>query len=90
MPVTPPDRLPSGLPGRLARLNVTGVFLAALAFVLVALLAPGIIGGALLLALAAALAALMAMTWPVTAPRTRTIRLIMLTLLVAVALVKIL
>jgi hypothetical protein len=75
---------------RLARLNVTAVFLAALAFMLVALFAPGVVGGVLLLALAVGLAALMARTWPVQPPRTRAVRLILLALLVVVALSKIL
>jgi hypothetical protein len=89
--VTSPDKISSdGLLARLARLNVTGVFLATIAFMLVALFAPGIVGGALLLALAAALAALAAKTWPVQPPRARALRLTMLTLLVALALFKIL
>jgi len=70
---------------RLARLNPTGVFLAVLAFVLAGLFAPGALGGVLLLALAAGLLLLMARTWPVQAPRTRVVRLLILTLLVAVA-----
>ncbi|HEU4425570.1 MAG TPA: DUF6703 family protein [Pilimelia sp.] len=89
--MTSHDRRPSGgLAERLARLNLTVVFLATIAYLLVALLAPGIVGGALLLVLAAALIWLMALTWPVTAPRTRIFRLVVLTLLVAVALFKIL
>jgi hypothetical protein len=83
--VTGPDPL-----ARLARLNVTAVFLAALALVLLGLFAPGVVGGAVLLALAVALAALMARTWRVQAPRTRAFRFVMLVLLVAAALVKIL
>ncbi|MFF5171674.1 DUF6703 family protein [Micromonospora sp. NPDC000089] len=75
---------------RLARLNPTTVFLATLALVVVALLAPGPVGGVLLLALAAALVWLLATTWPVQTPPTRAVRLIMLTLLIAVALVKLL
>ena len=75
---------------RLARANPTVVFLAALALVLVALFAPGIIGGGLLLVLAVALGALLVTTWPVQNPRTRALRLVMLTLLVAAALAKIL
>jgi hypothetical protein len=75
---------------RLARLNVTAVFLAALALLLVALFAPGVVGGALLLALVAGLAALMARTWPVQSARTRVLRLTVLALLVVAALVKIL
>ncbi|MFE7871541.1 DUF6703 family protein [Micromonospora humida] len=73
---------------RLARANPTSVFLATLALVLVALFAPGPVGGLLLLALAAGLVYLLTVTWPVQAPQTRLIRLVMLTLLVAVALVK--
>jgi hypothetical protein len=91
--VTSPDKLsrePGGLLARLARLNLTTVFLATIAFVLVALFAPGIVGGALLLALAAALGALMVRTWPVQAPATRALRLTVLAGLVAVALYKIL
>nr|MDT0662421.1 DUF6703 family protein [Micromonospora sp. DSM 115978] len=75
---------------RLARANPTGVFLAALVLVLAGLFAPGIIGGALLLALAVGLGALLVTTWPVQAARTRVVRLVLLTLLVAFALVKIL
>ncbi|WP_431907325.1 DUF6703 family protein [Micromonospora carbonacea] len=75
---------------RLARANPTTVFLVALVLVLVGLFAPGVLGGALLLALAAALVALLVTTWPVQAPATRVIRLVMLTLLVAVALAKLL
>ncbi|MFI9643782.1 DUF6703 family protein [Micromonospora sp. NPDC051925] len=73
---------------RLARANPTSVFLATLALVLVAFFAPGPVGGVLLLVLAAGLAYLLATTWPVQAPQTRLIRLVMLTLLVTVALVK--
>jgi len=74
---------------RLSRVNVTAVFLAALAFVLVGLFAPGIVGGALLLGLAAAMAALMVRTWPVQPAPTRTFRLVVLALLTAVAIAKI-
>ncbi|MGW4461533.1 DUF6703 family protein [Micromonospora sp. NPDC004704] len=84
------QRTQSVLLARLARVNPTAVFLATVAVALVGLFAPGIVGGAVLLALAAGLAALMRVTWPVQAPVTRTIRLVMLTLLVAIALVKIL
>jgi len=74
----------------LARLNPTAVFLAALAVVLVALFAPGPVGGLLLLALAAGLIWLMTLTWPLQAPATRVLRLVILTLLIAVALAKLL
>lgn len=78
-----------GLPARLARVNPTTAFLVALAVVLAGLFLPGAIGGAVLLLLAAGLTALLVTTWPVQAPQTRTMRLIMLTLLVAVAIYKI-
>lgn len=74
----------------LARLNATAVFLATLVLVLVALFAPGPVGGVLLLALAAGLIWLMSVTWPVQAPATRVLRLVILTLLIAVALAKLL
>lgn len=74
---------------KLARVNPTAVFLATLALVLVALFAPGVIGGVLLLALAAGLIYLLTKTWPVQRPATRVLRLLVLTLLIAAALVKI-
>ncbi|MFY1687220.1 hypothetical protein [Plantactinospora sp. WMMB782] len=83
------QRTQSALLTRLARVNPTTMFLAALVLVLLGLFAPGIVGGALLLALAAGLAALLVTTWPVQSPATRTIRLVILTLLVGAALVKI-
>jgi energy-coupling factor transporter transmembrane protein EcfT len=73
---------------RLARFNPTTVFLATLALVLVALFAPGPVGGVLLLLLAAGLVWLMSLTWAVQRPATRVLRLVMLTLLIAVALTK--
>lgn len=75
---------------RLARVNPTAVFLTALVLVLVALFAPGIVGGGLLLVLAVALGALLVPTWPVQTPATRGLRLVVLTLLVTAALIKIL
>ena len=84
------QRTQSPVLGRLAGVNPTAVFLITLALVLVALFAPGVIGGVLLLALAAILVTLLATTWHVQAPQTRLVRLLMLTLLVAVALVKLL
>ncbi|GAB2954000.1 hypothetical protein GCM10027280_48070 [Micromonospora polyrhachis] len=84
------QRTQSAFLARLARLNPTTVFLATLALVLVAFFAPGIIGGALLLALVAGLALLMVRTWPVQPPATRAVRLLALTLLAAAALVKVL
>ncbi|MEH0845890.1 DUF6703 family protein [Micromonospora sp. CPCC 205711] len=84
------QRTQSLLLARLARANPTSVFLATLVVVLVAFFAPGPVGGVLLLALAAGLGFLLATTWPVQTPRTRALRLVMLTLLIAVALVKLL
>ena len=84
------QRTQSLLLTRLARVNPTTVFLATLVLVLVALFAPGAAGGLLLLVLAAGLVWLMAVTWPVQSPATRVIRLLMLTLLIAVALAKLL
>jgi len=75
---------------RLARINPTAAFLGALVVVLVGLFAPGVVGGVVLLALAAGMIYLMTRTWPITAPRTRTIRLVMLGLLLLGALFKIL
>lgn len=74
---------------RLAQVNPTTAFLATLVLVLVALFAPGIIGGGLLLLLALGLAALTATTWPVQPAPTRAVRLLILVILVAVALAKI-
>ncbi|MGN9910997.1 DUF6703 family protein [Phytohabitans sp. LJ34] len=75
---------------RLARVNPTAAFLGALVVVLVGLFAPGVIGGVVLLALAAGMIYLMTRTWPITAQRTRTIRVVMLGVLLLVALFKIL
>ncbi|SCF45325.1 DUF6703 family protein [Micromonospora mirobrigensis] len=84
------QRTQSPLLVRLARVNPTSAFLAALVLVLVAFFAPAPVGGVLLLALAAALVWLLATTWPVQAPAGRVIRLLMLTVLIAVALAKLL
>jgi hypothetical protein len=80
----------SPLLARLARVNPTAVFLAALAVVLVALFAPGPVGGLLLLLLAGLLVWLMTVTWAVQRPATRVLRLVMLTLLITIALAKLL
>ncbi|SBT45881.1 DUF6703 family protein [Micromonospora auratinigra] len=84
------QRTQSPLLARLARLNPTTVFLATLVLVLVALFAPGPAGGAVLLLLAVGLVWLMALTWPVQRPASRVLRLVMLTLLITVALAKLL
>ncbi|MFG2168440.1 DUF6703 family protein [Micromonospora chersina] len=84
------QRTQSPVLSRLARLNPTTVFLAALVLVLVGLFAPGAAGGVVLLALAAGLVWLMTVTWPVQSAATRVLRLLMLTLLIAIALAKLL
>ena len=82
--MTPSDNLLR----RLARTNPTMAFLVALAVMVAGLFLPGIVGAALLLVLAAGLAALTFTTWPVQSSSTRTLRLIMLTLLVAAVVAK--
>lgn len=84
------QRTQNPLLARLAWLNPTAVFLATLALVLVAFFAPGPAGGVVLLLLAAGLVWLMSVTWVVQRPATRLLRLVMLTLLIAVALAKVL
>lgn len=79
-----------GLAHRLARVNPTRAFLAALALVLLGLFLPGIVGALFLLVLAAGMIALIRMTWSVQAPQTRLLRLVMLTALIGIALIKIL
>jgi hypothetical protein len=73
---------------RLAKVNPTTAFLAALAVLLAGLFLPGIIGAALLFLLGAALVALTFTTWPVQSPGVRVVRIIMLVLLFAAALTK--
>ena len=82
--MTPSDNLLR----RLARTNPTTAFIAALAVMVAGLLLPGIVGAALLLVLAVGLAALTYTTWPVQSSSTRTVRLIMLTLLFAAVVAK--
>lgn len=74
---------------QLARTSPTAVFLATLALVLLGLFLPGALGGVLLLALAGGLAELLSRTWALQPPGARTLRLVVLTLIVAVALTKI-
>jgi hypothetical protein len=83
--VTPPDNLLA----RLARINPTAAFLAALALMLAGFFLPGIVGAALLLVLGAALAALAYTTWPVQSPSTRAARIVLLVLLLAVIIAKV-
>ena len=73
---------------RLARVNPTTAFVTALVVMLAGLFLPGIVGAALLFLLALALAGLTFATWPVQTPSTRTLRLLLLTLLVAAVVAK--
>ncbi|GAA2578831.1 hypothetical protein GCM10010399_05720 [Dactylosporangium fulvum] len=73
---------------RLGRLNPTVVFLGVGAYVFVALVLPGIIGAALLVLLAAGVGWLLTRTWSVQPPAIRIARLVILTLVVALAVVK--
>jgi uncharacterized membrane protein len=73
---------------RLARVNRTVVFVVAAAYVFAALLIPGAVGAAMLVALGVVLALLMVRTWPVQTPRSRAGRLAVLALMIVVAVVK--
>ncbi len=82
--MTPSDNLLR----RLARVSPTAAFVVALALLLAGLLAPGVVGAALLFVLCAALAALTFTTWPVQTPSTRLVRVLLLVLLLAVVVAK--
>jgi hypothetical protein len=73
---------------RLASGGRTGVFLAALAFILVALFVPGWIGALVIMTTVAALAVLMRHTWTVQPTKTRAVRVTVLAALVALAFYK--
>jgi hypothetical protein len=73
---------------RLARVNPTTAFVGALVVLLAGLFLPGIVGALLLGLLAAGLGALTFTTWPVQAPATRVVRVVLLTLLVVAAVSK--
>jgi hypothetical protein len=73
---------------RLARVNPTAAFLAALALMLAGLFLPGIVGAALLFVLGAGLAGLTVTTWSVQPPATRALRVLMLVLLLAAVIAK--
>ena len=75
--MTPPENLLR----RLARINPTQAFIAAIVLLLAGLFLPGIIGAAVLFALGAALVTLTYLTWPVQSPSTRTFRVLLLALL---------
>jgi hypothetical protein len=82
--VTPSDNLLR----RLARVNPTTAFILALVVMLGGLFLPGIVGAALLFVLALGLAGLTFTTWPVQTGSTRALRLLVLTLLIAVVVAK--
>ncbi|MGH3683261.1 MAG: DUF6703 family protein [Natronosporangium sp.] len=75
---------------RLTSLNPTVVLLGTLALFLGVLLLPDPVGAALVLAIAAGLGWLLTRTWPVLAPSARTMRLVVIGLLVGVAALKLL
>lgn len=87
---TPPGNTDGNLLRRLARINPTTAFIGALVVLLAGLFAPGVIGGALLFLLGAAMAALTFTTWPVQTAPTRVVRLVLLSLLIGIVMVKIL
>ena len=84
--MTPPDNLLA----RLARINPTTAFVAALVVLLAGFFLPGIVGAALLSLLGAALAALTFATWPVQTPSARVARIGLLVLLLAAVIAKVL
>jgi hypothetical protein len=75
---------------RLNRLNPTVVVFGTLALFLAVLFLPDLLGGVLILILVGALGWLLTKTWPVLAPVARTLRVLVIALLLAVAAVKIL
>jgi hypothetical protein len=74
---------------RLARLNRTAVFLGALIIGLIALFLPNFVGGILLLIVVVLMIALLRLTWPVTPPGARVLRVVILGILAGIALTKI-
>jgi hypothetical protein len=73
---------------RLARVNPTRAFLGALVVMLAGLFLPGIIGAAVLFLLGVALGALTVTTWPIQAPPTRIVRVLLLAVLLALVILK--
>jgi prepilin signal peptidase PulO-like enzyme (type II secretory pathway) len=80
---------PENLLRRLARINPTTAFFAALVLMVAGLFLPGIVGAALLFVLFAGLVALTFTTWPVQTVATRVVRVILLALLLASVIAKI-
>jgi hypothetical protein len=79
----------SDLLHNLARLDRTKVFLVALLVALVAVFLPGIVSGLILLAIVVLMASLLRMTWSITSPGARVLRLVILGVLAGIALSKI-
>lgn len=75
---------------RLAKTNPTVVVLATAAIFLGVLLLPDAVGAVLIVAIAAGLVWLLTRTWPVLPTSARVLRLLVVLLLLAIALVKIL
>ena len=75
---------------RLTRVNPTAVVFATLALFLGVLLLPDTIGAALILAMVAGLGWLLSRTWPVLAPPARTMRLLVIALLLVIGAAKLL
>ena len=73
---------------RLSNGGRTGVFLAALVIILLALFAPGWIGAVLIVVIIATLAVLLRHTWAVAPTRARVLRVVVLLVLAALALYK--
>jgi hypothetical protein len=66
----------------------TGVFLFALAVVLVGLFAPGLAGAIVLVVIAAGLVAVLRVTWPRLLPARRAMQLLLIAVLLVIAVVK--
>lgn len=88
--MTTNDRQPPDPLARLTRLNPTVVVFATLALFLGVLLLPDPVGAVLILVIVGGLGWLLGRTWPVLAPPARVLRMLVIALLVAVALVKLL
>jgi hypothetical protein len=73
----------------LARMSPTKAFLAALAVALVGLFLPGWFGAVLLLAVVVGMGGLLARTWQFTPPAARSLRIVILALLVIIATAKV-
>lgn len=74
---------------KLARLNRTAVFVGVLVLFLGALLLPRPFSGLVLLLIAGGLTAILVTTWPVQPTATRTLRVVVLVLLVITALTRV-